>query len=58
MVSKIDTGDGITWFNIDKTSGNKSDYTMVTVNPNTGATRSGVLRYIIGGTNYDLTVTQ
>jgi hypothetical protein len=58
MVSKIDTGDGITWFNIDKTSGNKSDYTMVTVNANTGATRSGVLRYIIGGTNYDLTVTQ
>jgi hypothetical protein len=31
---------------------------MVNVNSNAGSTRSGVLRYIIGGTNYDLTITQ
>ena len=55
---KIDTGDGITWFNCDKTIGDKSDYTMVTVNANTGSTRSGTLRYIIGGVNFDLIITQ
>jgi len=55
---KIDTGDGITWFSCDKTIGDKSDYTMVTVNANTGATRSGTLRYIIGGVNFDLIITQ
>lgn len=55
---KIDTGDGVTWFSCDKTIGDKSDYTMVTVNANTGATRSGTLRYIIGGVNFDLIITQ
>jgi len=57
-VTKVDTGDGVAWFGVNKTSGNKSDYTMVNVNSNSGSTRSGVLRYIIGGTNYDLTITQ
>lgn len=57
-VVKIDTGDGVTWFNADKTIGDKSNYTMVTVNANTGATRSGTLRYIIGGVNFDLIITQ
>lgn len=55
---KIDTGDGVTWFSCDKTIGDKSDYTMVTVNANTGSTRSGTLRYIIGGVNFDLIITQ
>lgn len=55
---KIDTGDGVTWFSCDKTIGDKSDYTMVTVNANTGSTRSGILRYIIGGVNFDLIITQ
>ena len=57
-VTKVDTGDGVTWFGVDKAVGNKSDYIMVNVNSNAGSTRSGVLRYIIGGTNYDLTITQ
>jgi len=57
-VVKIDTGDGVTWFNIDKTSGNRTQYTMVTVNANVGATRTGTLRYIIGGVNFDLIITQ
>ena len=57
-VVKIDTGDGITWFSCDKNIGDKSDYTMVTVNANTGSTRSGTLRYIIGGVNFDLIITQ
>jgi hypothetical protein len=57
-VTKVDTGDGVAWFDVNKTVGNKSDYTMVNVNTNSGSTRSGVLRYIIGGTNFDLTITQ
>jgi hypothetical protein len=57
-VTKVDTGDGVTWFGVDKAVGNKSDYTMVNVNANSGSTRSGILRYIIGGTNFDLTITQ
>ncbi len=57
-VTKVDTGDGVAWFGVDKTVGNKSDYTMVNVNSNSGSTRSGVLRYIIGGTNFDLTIIQ
>ena len=57
-VVKIDTGDGVTWFNVDKTSGNRTQYTMVTVNANTGASRTGTLRYIIGGVNFDLIITQ
>ncbi|CAB4148580.1 Bacteroidetes-Associated Carbohydrate-binding Often N-terminal [uncultured Caudovirales phage] len=57
-VVKIDTGDGITWFSCDKNIGDKSNYTMVTVNENAGSTRSGTLRYIIGGVNFDLIITQ
>jgi hypothetical protein len=57
-VVKIDTGDGVSWFSCDKTIGDKSDYTMITVNANAGATRSGTLRYIIGGVNFDLIITQ
>jgi len=57
-VVKIDTGDGVTWFNVDKTSGNRTQYTMVTVNANAGASRTGTLRYIIGGVNFDLIITQ
>lgn len=57
-VVKIDTGYGVTWFNCDKSIGDKSDYTMVTVNANGGTTRSGTLRYIIGGVNFDLIITQ
>lgn len=57
-VVKIDTGDGVTWFSCDKTIGDKSDYTMVTVNANAGASRTGTLRYIIGGVNFDLIITQ
>ena len=57
-VVKIDTGDGITWFSCDKNIGDKSNYTMVTVDANAGSTRSGTLRYIIGGVNFDLIITQ
>ncbi|CAB4147244.1 Bacteroidetes-Associated Carbohydrate-binding Often N-terminal [uncultured Caudovirales phage] len=57
-VVKIDTGDGVTWFNVDKTSGNRTQYTMVTVNANVGVSRTGTLRYIIGGVNFDLIITQ
>jgi len=57
-VVKIDTGDGVSWFSCDKTIGDKSNYTMVTVNANVGSTRTGTLRYIIGGVNFDLIITQ
>jgi hypothetical protein len=55
---KIDTGDGISWFDSNKYTGNKTQYTKVNVNANTGASRTGTLRYIIGGVNFDLIITQ
>lgn len=55
---KIDTGDGITWFDSNKYTGNKTQFVKVNVNANTGATRTGTLRFIIGGVNFDLIITQ
>jgi hypothetical protein len=55
---KIDTGDGVTWFDSNKYTGNKTQYTKVNVNANSGASRSGTLRYIIGGVNFDLIIIQ
>jgi len=55
---KIDTGDGVTWFDSNKYTGNKTQFVKVNVNANAGSTRSGTLRYIIGGVNFDLIITQ
>ncbi len=51
-------GYGVSWFDVDKTIGDKTNYTMVTVNTNLGAARIATLRYIIGGVNWDLIITQ
>jgi hypothetical protein len=55
---KIDTGDGVTWFDSNKYTGNKTQFVKVNVNANSGASRSGTLRYIIGGVNFDLIIIQ
>lgn len=58
-VSKIDTGDGVGWVSA-FTSGNfRSGYARVKVSRNlTGDDRSVILRFIIGGSDYDLTINQ
>jgi len=55
---KIDTGDGVTWFDSNKYTGNKTQYVKLNVNANTGATRTGTLRFIIAAVNFDLIITQ
>ena len=55
---KIDTGDGVSWFDSNKYTGNRTQFVKVNVNTNTGATRTGTLRFIIGGVNFDLIITQ
>lgn len=62
-VVKIDTGNGVDWFNSNKNGGSKSDFLRIKVNKNPRLpfivdTRSGILRVIINGVNFDLTITQ
>ena len=57
-VLKVSTGDGVSWFDVNKTIGNKTDYVRVKINYNTGANRTGILRFTIGGTNFDLNINQ
>jgi len=58
-VVKIDTGNGVDWFNSNKNGGSKSDFLRIKVSKKTtGGTRSGTLRVIINGVNFDLTITQ
>lgn len=52
----IDTGDGVSWFGLNNYVGNKTQYVRAYVDA--GATRSGIIRFIIGGVNFDLTITQ
>lgn len=57
-VLKVDDGFGVSWFDVNKPIGNKTDYIRVKVNYNTGANRTGILRFTIGGTNFDLNINQ
>ena len=57
-VIKVDDGFGVSWFDVNKTIGNKTDYVRVKINYNTGANRTGILRFNIGGTNFDLNINQ
>ena len=57
-VTKVDDGFGVSWFDTNKTIGNKTDYVRVKINYNTGANRTGILRFNIGGTNFDLNINQ
>lgn len=57
-VVKINDGDGIDWFNVNKTVGNKTDYVRATINYNTGTDRTGILRFTIGPDTFDLNISQ
>ena len=46
------------WISTNKTIGNKTDFVRVKINANTSTTRAGILRFTIGGTNYDLNIIQ
>ena len=57
--SKVNTGDGTSWFAIDYPSGTGNHKTTVTVNPNVkGGARSGIIRATGGGITADYTISQ
>lgn len=56
-VEKIDTGDGVSWFNVNKLTGNKTDYVRVKINYST-INRTGILRFTIGTDTFDLNIIQ
>lgn len=56
-VEKIDTGDGVSWFNVNKLTGNKTDYVRVKINYST-INRTGILRFTIGADTFDLNIIQ
>lgn len=56
-IAKIDTGDGVAWFDVNKSLGSKSDFVRVEVQ-NTTTNRTGILRFNIGTETFDLTITQ
>lgn len=58
MVIKIDDGDGVDWFDINKPIGNKTDYIRVSINYNTSTNRTGKLRFTIGTDVFDLQIIQ
>ena len=57
-VVKVSTGDGVSWFDVNKPIGNKTDYIRVKINYNTGANRTGILRFTIGTDTFDLNISQ
>lgn len=57
-VVNVDSGDGIDWFSVNKSYGNKTDYVRVKVNYNTSTNRTGILRFTIGTTTYDINIIQ
>lgn len=57
-VSYTDGGDGVDWFTSNKTTGNRTDYLRISVDPNTGSTRTGIINFTIGSDSFDLTITQ
>ena len=57
-VVKVSTGDGVSWFDVNKPIGNKTDYIRVKINYNTGANRTGILRFTIGTDTFDLNINQ
>ena len=56
-IQKIDNGDGVTWFDVNKSLGSKSDFVMVEIR-NTTANRNGILRFKIGLDTFDLNIFQ
>jgi hypothetical protein len=56
-ILKIDTGDGVDWFDVNKTTGDKTNFVRVKVNYST-TNRNGILRFNIGASTFDLNITQ
>lgn len=57
-VLKVDNGDGVDWFSVNNTIGNKTNYVRVKINYNVSANRSGILRFTIGTETFDLNIIQ
>lgn len=57
-VVNVDDGFGVGWFSVNKPIGNKTDYIRVKINYNTGANRTGILRFTIGTDTFDLNINQ
>jgi hypothetical protein len=57
-VLKIDEGDGVDWFSVNKTTGDKTDFVRVKINYSTTTERYGILRFNIGAETFDLNITQ
>jgi hypothetical protein len=56
---EVDTGDGVGWFAVNKSTGIKSDFIRVSVDRNTSAAyREGEIDFIIGGDTFTLTIGQ
>lgn len=56
-VLKIDSGDGVDWFDVNKSIGNKTDFVRVKINYST-INRNGILRFNIGVDSFDLNISQ
>ena len=56
-VIKVDTGDGVSWFDVNKTLGEKTDFVRVKINYST-VDRNGILRFTIGADTFDLNINQ
>jgi len=56
-VTKINTGDGIGWVNLERSSGQTTDYLQIKVNQST-INRTMDLEVIIGGDTFTITITQ
>ncbi len=57
-VLKVDSGSGVSWFSVNKSIGDKTDYIRVKVNFNTGSNRNGILRFNIGSDTFNLNLFQ
>lgn len=60
IATNVDTGDGVSWFSASVVSGVKSNYSRITVDRlgTIEPSRSGIIRFTIGGFTYDLTIYQ
>lgn len=58
-IQKVDTGDGVNWFTVNKESGKRSDYVRVSFSKNTSAAlREGELLVTIWGDTFTITLSQ
>ncbi len=56
--TKTDLGSGTGWFGVNIAGGKRSTFVRCFVLRNTGAYRTGTIRFVIGGVTYNLLITQ